>query len=119
MIKKTKNCIYCGNEMESVTAKKKYCSDLCRVYFNREKNSSTKETADDTKNTSDEKDKKEDDSSPDNDTNESTNKENGKHPLWENGDPKEGSMAFMNKYGCCDYNELEIKKKEEIDEILE
>jgi len=36
MINKTPYCIYCGEKMESVTAKKKYCSDKCRVYFNRE-----------------------------------------------------------------------------------
>jgi hypothetical protein len=38
MIKKTENCIYCGEKMESITAKKKYCSDKCKLYFNREKN---------------------------------------------------------------------------------
>jgi predicted nucleic acid-binding Zn ribbon protein len=36
MIKKTENCIYCGEKMESITAKKKYCSAKCRLYFNRE-----------------------------------------------------------------------------------
>jgi hypothetical protein len=36
MIKKTENCIYCGEKMESVTAKKKFCSPLHRVYWNRE-----------------------------------------------------------------------------------
>jgi tRNA(Ile2) C34 agmatinyltransferase TiaS len=36
MINRTPYCIYCGERMESVTAKKKYCSDKCRVYFNRE-----------------------------------------------------------------------------------
>lgn len=29
--------MYCGKEMESKTAKKKFCSTSCRVYFNREK----------------------------------------------------------------------------------
>jgi hypothetical protein len=38
MIKKTESCIYCGEKMESITAKKKYCSDKCKLYFNREKN---------------------------------------------------------------------------------
>ncbi len=38
MIKKTENCIYCGEKMESITAKKKYCSAKCKLYFNREKN---------------------------------------------------------------------------------
>lgn len=36
MIKKRENCLYCGEKMESVTAKKKFCSDLHRVYWNRE-----------------------------------------------------------------------------------
>ena len=36
MINRTPYCIYCGERMESKTAKKKYCSDKCRVYFNRE-----------------------------------------------------------------------------------
>jgi len=30
-----------------------------------------------------------------------------KHPLWKEGDPKEGSMAFYNKYGYDTYKELE------------
>lgn len=37
MIKKTENCLYCGEKMESITAKKKFCCDLHRVYWNREK----------------------------------------------------------------------------------
>ena len=36
MINRTPYCIYCGERMESKTAKKKYCSDKCRVYFHRE-----------------------------------------------------------------------------------
>jgi len=36
MIKKTENCLYCGIKMESKTAKKKFCSELCRVYNYRE-----------------------------------------------------------------------------------
>ena len=43
MIKKIENCIYCGERMESKTAKKKYCSDLHRVYYNREKKRGTLE----------------------------------------------------------------------------
>jgi len=38
MIKKTENCLYCGEKMESITAKKKYCSAKCKLYFNRERN---------------------------------------------------------------------------------
>jgi predicted nucleic acid-binding Zn ribbon protein len=37
MIKKIENCIYCGEKMESITAKKKYCSAKCWLYFNRER----------------------------------------------------------------------------------
>lgn len=36
MIKKIDNCIYCGGKLENHTAKKKYCSDKCRVYYSRE-----------------------------------------------------------------------------------
>ena len=36
MIQKKENCQYCGIKMESITAKKKFCSDKCRVYFNRQ-----------------------------------------------------------------------------------
>jgi tRNA(Ile2) C34 agmatinyltransferase TiaS len=36
MIEKRKTCLYCGGEMESLTAKKKFCSDLHRLYYNRE-----------------------------------------------------------------------------------
>ena len=41
MIKKTANCLYCGEKMKSKTAKKKFCSDLHRVYYNREKKRGT------------------------------------------------------------------------------
>lgn len=37
MIKKIENCLYCDKKMESKTAKKKFCSDRCKVYWNREK----------------------------------------------------------------------------------
>lgn len=36
MIKKINNCTYCGEKMESKTAKKKFCSTKCRIYYNRE-----------------------------------------------------------------------------------
>jgi protein-arginine kinase activator protein McsA len=35
MIKKKENCEYCGEKMESVTAKKRFCSEKCRVYASR------------------------------------------------------------------------------------
>jgi ribosomal protein L24E len=40
MINKIENCLYCGQKMESVTAKKRFCSDKCRVYYSRDKISS-------------------------------------------------------------------------------
>lgn len=36
MIKKREFCLYCNEKMESKTAKKKFCSDLHRLYYNRE-----------------------------------------------------------------------------------
>lgn len=36
MIEKILNCIYCHKPMESLTAKKKFCSEKCRVYYHRE-----------------------------------------------------------------------------------
>ena len=36
MIKKRETCLYCGEKMESVTAKKKFCSAKCKVYYGRE-----------------------------------------------------------------------------------
>jgi predicted nucleic acid-binding Zn ribbon protein len=35
MIKKKENCEYCGEKMESITAKKRFCSEKCRVYLSR------------------------------------------------------------------------------------
>jgi hypothetical protein len=37
MIKKRETCMYCEEPMESVTAKKKFCSDKCKVYWHRTK----------------------------------------------------------------------------------
>jgi predicted nucleic acid-binding Zn ribbon protein len=37
MIKKRETCLYCGEKMESKSAKKLYCSDKCRIYYQREK----------------------------------------------------------------------------------
>lgn len=36
MIKKRDTCLYCGEKMDSKTAKKKFCSEVHRVYYNRE-----------------------------------------------------------------------------------
>jgi hypothetical protein len=35
MIKKKENCEYCGEKMESKTAKKRFCSEKCKVYTSR------------------------------------------------------------------------------------
>ena len=35
MIKKKENCEYCGEKMESKNAKRRFCSDKCRVYSSR------------------------------------------------------------------------------------
>ena len=36
MITKNTHCLYCGAAMESKTAKKKFCSPKCKVYYGRE-----------------------------------------------------------------------------------
>ena len=36
MIVKNESCLYCGEKMESKTAKKKFCSNLHRLYYHRE-----------------------------------------------------------------------------------
>ena len=45
MIKKKENCEYCGEKMESKTAKKRFCSEKCRVYASRLKKDLKKEDA--------------------------------------------------------------------------
>ena len=37
IIKKIESCLYCGTVMESITAKKRFCTATCRVYLNRRK----------------------------------------------------------------------------------
>jgi len=37
MIKKKEHCEYCSEKMESKTAKKRFCSEKCRVYASRVK----------------------------------------------------------------------------------
>ena len=39
MIIRVLSCLYCEQEMESITLKKRFCSDKCRVYYNRENRS--------------------------------------------------------------------------------
>lgn len=45
MIKKSENCLYCGEKMKSVTAKKRYCSPKCKVYHFRERGRVVAETS--------------------------------------------------------------------------
>ena len=97
MIKKVENCIYCGEKMESITAKKRYCSAKCRLYFNREKTKSLNVN-----------------SLPINKDNlidlslakpiDIKNKE--KSLVLPQNEPKEGSIAFYKKYGVSSYAEL-------------
>jgi len=119
MIQKRKTCLYCGEEMESVTAKKKFCSDLHRVYWNREKKFE-KELTDVLKENGIAI------SETINDLNTIgiaiTKTENGKakrvDPLSREGqdvqskvnEPKENSMAFFSKYGCMTWAEVKAKK---------
>lgn len=114
MIKKTENCLYCGEKMESKTAKKKFCCPLHRVYWNREKEKGTLGLEIKIKNGKAEL-VKYDRESVLPASNESSNPKNDvntdKHPLWKEGDPKEGSMAFYLKYDCYTYSELENKNK--------
>lgn len=41
MIKKRETCLYCGEKMESKTAKKKFCSPIHKLYWHREKERGT------------------------------------------------------------------------------
>lgn len=36
MKQRLENCKYCGNKLADGTTRKKFCSDKCRVYWNRE-----------------------------------------------------------------------------------
>ena len=45
MIQKIKNCLYCKEKMESITAKKRFCSGRCRVYYFRSKSTLEKVTS--------------------------------------------------------------------------
>lgn len=36
MLKKIVNCVFCGNELIDHNAKRRFCSDRCRVYYGRE-----------------------------------------------------------------------------------
>ncbi len=93
MIKKRETCLYCGEKMESITAKKKFCSTLHRVYYFREKNMVTAQEQpaffDSPKAGNSDEPPKLQTSNP--------------------GDPKEGSVAFFLKYESLTYAELAQK----------
>lgn len=115
MIKKTENCLYCGEKMESITAKKKFCSDLHRVYWNRENKLTKIVTAPEVVEVKEKafeeivvkgkafvgkkvkENKKESKVIP------------KKAPVSAQNEPKEGSMAFHLKYGAFTYAELKNK----------
>lgn len=90
MREKRKDCKYCGKEIEAKTTRKEFCSDLHRVYWNREHPQTTvkvlKEVA----------------------------KRMGaelvavesKHPKFDPKDPKEGSAGFYLKYGVFKYDDI-------------
>lgn len=105
MIKKNEFCLYCGEKMESKTAKKKFCSDLHRVYWNREKEAGTLGKEIVIKNGIAE---------IENYTRECVLPTHRviakKHHLWQEGDPKENTAAFFMKYDCMNYKELESEK---------
>lgn len=106
MIKKRENCLYCGEKMESKTAKKKFCSDLHRLYYNRELKRGTLSIH--AKLLEEIKTEKIEYISPrlpieilD------LPKVKEKHPKYKNGDPSEKTNAFYLKYGAFTYDEIE------------
>lgn len=105
MIKKIENCQYCGEKMESKTAKKRFCSTKCRVYFNREPKSGGSVTVEF---------KKLDKIASNLDVSKS-NADNvtyyHKKPVEltlnkQENEPREGTLRFYNKYGVATYAEL-------------
>lgn len=103
---KRSHCLYCEKEMDAAYRNKRFCSDKCRVYWNRENpkvqiknlNEATNEKKPPSQ-------KKTNYSIPDEFGQAGTNIE--RHPLWKFGDPKENSAGFYMKYNCNNYTELE------------
>lgn len=96
MIKKRENCLYCGEKMESITAKKKFCSALHKLYWHRENKKGAVEDVFI--------------GAPKNFDN-IKHEENKNHKLWQQGDPSEKSNAFYLKYGAFTYDEILNNKK--------
>ena len=93
MKQRLENCKYCNDKLVNGTTRREFCSEKCRVYWNRENVVAV------TKKRTDKKKKS------------SAASTEGKHKLWKDGDPKEGSMAFYLKYDCYNYSALENKEK--------
>lgn len=91
MIKKRETCLYCEEKMESITAKKKFCSDKCKVYWHRE-NAPKREK----EKTKKEVQKKEE--------------EQSLNPKWVKGDPTVGSNAFFFKFNSFSYDDENFKR---------
>lgn len=124
-------CLNCGSNITKSIGKrtKLYCSDNCRASFNQKKKNKTKSIclSDWVKLESGELPpewvekyfKKYPDRIPKTtspapgdqlDKQPSTVTSEKKHSLWKEGDPREGTMAFMRKYDCNTYDELQNKK---------
>lgn len=101
MKQKINNCLYCEKKLEeNITTRKRFCSSKCRVYYNRQKTDGLKI-------------KKAGDNKPANKKEIKqplTDNRIVRHPLWEEGDPAQGTMAFMFKYDCVNYEELKPKE---------
>jgi len=129
-------CDYCGSKLDAKSPRKRFCNDVCRIYFKRknvDKNYSQKK-----KNSEPEKklifhnipkkilDTKEPELSlkikcepnPISFDIEKvsilTHDEPIQYPDIPINEPKEGSMGFMRKYGVMTYEELKNKKDENI-----
>lgn len=106
MIKKKENCEYCGEKMESKTAKKRFCSTKCRVYFNREPKSGGNITVEFKK--LDKIASNLDASKPKADNVTYFHKKPVELTLnRQENEPREGSMAFFRKYGVLTYAEID------------
>lgn len=116
-----RQCQYCGKEYEAKKKNGRFCSSVCRVNFNRAKERGFDKRALNPFPASDlpanyfemllrrqkcadlPAELKKNPMTPDEAI---PAKNEGKHPLWKQGDPKEGSMGFYNKYDCASYEEL-------------
>ena len=118
------SCKYCEKPMDAKYRSKRFCSPKCRVYFGREnqlKEVLAKGYDKDLLDNIEENNKPENKErilKERNTVNAASTKSKNplteneaRHPLWKEGDPKEGSMGFYSKYGVSTYSELESKLK--------